>query len=287
MESLIASIVERQTLAVETVSGATMSSNALLRAVESCVEQAGGDLAALQQTLVEEAAPLQDATADVLVIGGGGAGVVAAYHAAANGASVILVEKQGNLGGNTILAKGIFGCSASSFHREKGAAETTEDHLNSYLAQYPNGDPEMLRILAENGGKAADFLMENGGEFVALNPPYTLVPKTSVGGMVIETYRQKLLELGVDCRVNTAGTRLLTDESGAVTGAVVSAGGVGYAIHAKAVILAAGGFAANNEMVAQCNPIYEGLDFICTPGDTGVGTGWPRRSALSWPTWML
>ena len=271
MNTLIDRILSGQTLAVDTISGATNSSNALLAAVKDCLTQAGADLDALQTPIEAEAAPLENVETDVLVIGGGGAGVVAAYNAAANGARVLLVEKQGALGGNTALAKGIFGCSASSFPKAQGATETTEDHLQSYLAQYPKGDPDMLRVLAENGGKAADFLMENGGEFAALSGPYTLVPKTSVGGMVISIYQEKMQEVGVDCRLETAGTALLTDEAGAVTGATVTTKSGSYDIHAKAVVLTTGGFAANNEIVTKYNPVYEGIDFICTPGDTGDG----------------
>ena len=45
-----------------------------------------------------------DMTADVIVVGGGGAGLAAAVSAAENGASVILIEKAANLGGNTLVA---------------------------------------------------------------------------------------------------------------------------------------------------------------------------------------
>ena len=91
MNTLIDRILSGQTLAVDTISGATNSSNALLTAVKDCLTQAGADLDALQTPIEAEAAPLENVETDVLVIGGGGAGVVAAYNAAANGARVILV----------------------------------------------------------------------------------------------------------------------------------------------------------------------------------------------------
>ena len=49
-----------------------------------------------------------DMTADVIVVGGGGAGLAAAVSAAENGASVILIEKAANLGGNTLVAGGAY-----------------------------------------------------------------------------------------------------------------------------------------------------------------------------------
>ncbi|MGI6619932.1 MAG: flavocytochrome c [Bacillota bacterium] len=55
----------------------------------------------------EPEAPAADKTADVIVVGGGGAGLAAAVSAAENGASVILVEKASNLGGNTLVSGGV------------------------------------------------------------------------------------------------------------------------------------------------------------------------------------
>ena len=104
-------IVTYQSLGVDAISGATITSDAILAAVADCVTQAGGDVEALKAVpaggeKVEGA--LQDATVDVLVVGGGGAGLSAALSAAQNGASVILVEKLSALGGNTLLCGGAF-----------------------------------------------------------------------------------------------------------------------------------------------------------------------------------
>ena len=112
-EKIPAAIVQYQSLGVDTVSGATNSSKAILEAVADCVAQAGGDAEALRAVPVEEggdtqAAALEDTEVDVLVIGGGGAGLSAALSAAQNGASVILVEKLSALGGNTFRCGGAF-----------------------------------------------------------------------------------------------------------------------------------------------------------------------------------
>ena len=100
-----AAIVEHQSLAVDTISGATNTSNAILTAVAEAITLAGGDAEALKAVKVETA-PVEDteATYDVVVVGGGGAGLTAAITAAQNGASVVLIEKGGALGGNTLIA---------------------------------------------------------------------------------------------------------------------------------------------------------------------------------------
>ena len=104
-------IVENQSLAVDVVAGASVTSRAILSAVANCVEQAGGDVEALQQELPAEDPQDTEYTADVIVVGGGGAGLSAATAASETGASVIVVEKVGFLGGNSIVAGGIYNCA--------------------------------------------------------------------------------------------------------------------------------------------------------------------------------
>lgn len=101
-------IIENQSLAIDSVSGATLSSEGLLTAVEQALTAAGADIAALKAKVVSSAGPgeAMDLTADVIVIGGGGAGISAAISAAEEGASVILLEKGEFLGGNTLLSGG-------------------------------------------------------------------------------------------------------------------------------------------------------------------------------------
>ncbi len=101
-------IVEHQSLAVDTVAGATYTSKAILAGVEDCVTQAGGDVEALKNKTVEKELSTEEITkdTDVVVLGGGGAGLSAAITAAQNGSKVILVEKNPYLGGNTVRTGG-------------------------------------------------------------------------------------------------------------------------------------------------------------------------------------
>ena len=103
-------IIAGQTLNVDAVSGATITSNAVLAAVADCVKQAGGDVEALKSKEAAEKTAGEDIekTADVIVIGGGAAGLSAAVSASADGASVILIEKGSALGGNTLRAGGAY-----------------------------------------------------------------------------------------------------------------------------------------------------------------------------------
>ena len=108
-----ARIVEHQSLAVDTVTGVTITSMAIINAVEDCLRQAGADLSVFHRPIRRARVRNQTLTADVVVVGGGGAGLAAAVAASGEGATVILVEKAGFLGGNTVAARGNINAAGS------------------------------------------------------------------------------------------------------------------------------------------------------------------------------
>lgn len=107
-EKIPAEIVANQTSNVDVITGATVSSRVLIATVQNCLKQAGDTDGAFSKEL--EKVPAEDVTmtADVIIVGGGGAGLAAAVGASDEGASVILIEKTGFLGGNSIVAGGIY-----------------------------------------------------------------------------------------------------------------------------------------------------------------------------------
>ena len=87
IESIPAAIVENQSLAVDTVAGATMTSEAIIAAVADCIKQAGGDVDALQTVVEKEKVAGEKVTVEtpVVVVGAGGAGLAAAADAIESG----------------------------------------------------------------------------------------------------------------------------------------------------------------------------------------------------------
>lgn len=117
MERIPKLIVENQSVAIDAVSGATVTSNAILEGVKDSIVQANGKVDNYMTKVQTKTTQSEiTKTADVIIIGGGGAGLSAAVSAAEEGASVIIIEKMAALGGNTVLAGG--GYNAFDFLRQ-------------------------------------------------------------------------------------------------------------------------------------------------------------------------
>ncbi|MFV0255186.1 MAG: flavocytochrome c [Erysipelotrichaceae bacterium] len=118
-EKLVADIVAVQAVDVDLVSGATITSNAVVAAVTAALAEAGIDASKL--VAKEKELEVIDKTVDVVVVGAGGAGMSAAIEAHNAGKSVVIIEKGSITGGNTTRATG--GLNAS---------ETTEQQSNTF-----------------------------------------------------------------------------------------------------------------------------------------------------------
>lgn len=107
LEQIPADIIEYQSLGVDTISGATLTSYGVINAVADALEQSGVDTAVLKQVEVKkEAAAVEDMATQVVVAGGGIGGLMAAVTAAHEGADVVLLEKLPFVGGSLFLAGG-------------------------------------------------------------------------------------------------------------------------------------------------------------------------------------
>lgn len=101
-------IVENQTAEVDVVAGVTISSRVIMGTVRSILKDAGADMNVYGKAAEKTPAKDMELAADVIIVGGGGAGLAAAVSATEKVASVILIEKSGFLGGNSIVAGGIY-----------------------------------------------------------------------------------------------------------------------------------------------------------------------------------
>lgn len=132
-------IVENQSLSVDMVSGATITSGAIISAVSNCLTQAGADVNEWK-TEVPAAAAQEDQSADVVVVGGGGAGLAAAISASQGGASVIVVEKNGEIGGDTLVCGAIYNAPDEELQAQVTMSDSVKATIEAALAEEPVSD---------------------------------------------------------------------------------------------------------------------------------------------------
>lgn len=260
VEQMTAQILEVQGLGLDAVSGATLTSNAMLNGVAECARQAGADveaLKAIKPSAAEKEAD-QELETDVLVIGAGGAGMAAAVQANQLGKNVIVVEKSQQMGGNTILSGGAFNAVEDGSEMAQKYEDSVEKH---YTQTFNGGDqqakPELVRTLVEHGWEAVDWLKDLGMEFK--DTPITVAgglwqrgqqPVEPEGTGFFIVYQKYMDEHeGVEVLYNTTAKSLIV-EDGAVTG-VVCEGKTGNQVTIRAnggVVLATGGFSGNVEL---------------------------------------
>lgn len=288
-ESMPGQIIELQGLGIDTVAGATLSSQAILDGVADCVAQAGGDVAALKaiKPVVEQAQD-EEMTADVVVVGAGGAGMAAAVTANQEGKSVIVIEKTGNMGGNTALAGG----ALNAVDEGSEVALAHEDSVDFHYEQTFNGgdqqgDPELVRTLVENAWDGVLWLKSLGMEFQ--DGVFTVTggmwqrahkPVEPEGSGFFKTYKAYMEDHdGITMVYNTKAEEFIV-EDGVVVG-VVCTGATGNKVTVRAnngVVLATGGFGQNVEMRQKANEethlwptLDESILSTNTPAVTGDG----------------
>ena len=143
-------IAESGSIAVDGVSGATVTSTAIKEAAAAALTAAGLNPDDYK-TAVENDASAEDSTvdADVVVVGAGGAGMTAAITAAAEGKSVVILESQSMVGGNSVRATGGMNAGKTVYQDENefGESAGVEKTLKTAAEKY--ADNETITALAK------------------------------------------------------------------------------------------------------------------------------------------
>lgn len=149
-DGVVSEILAQQSLAVDTVSGASVTSNAIIAAVKNALESSGSDISSLLMAKEKEAVQPQQLTkeADVVVVGGGGAGLVAAISAAEEGASVIVLEKAPFLGGNLVVFGGIYNTPDEELQAQVEMNDTLKASIEKAISETPANEDHAKAMAA-------------------------------------------------------------------------------------------------------------------------------------------
>ena len=293
MQELTDLIVDNQTLDVDTVSGATLSSMAFVDAVADALDQSGAKSeewkkrtpASLERT---DSIP---ESADVIVVGGGGAGFAAAITAANKGKSVILLEKLGIVGGDTCLSGGEMAVPGNWIQKTAGVSDSPEQLAQDMLKGGDNvGDPALVNVIANGTLDSSEWLTFEAGVswehdllfFGGHSVKRSIIPKGHTGSEMIAKLSARASKIdNITVVRSMRATELGKDASGNVTTvkAEDQLTGDTHTFTGKAVVLACGGFGSNVDMRVKYNPDMD--DKILSTDSVGAtGDGLTMASAL-------
>lgn len=285
-----AQMVELNSINVDTVAGATMTSNAILATVKAALENGVVDTAALMEKkeIVVEKAADEELSCDVVVIGAGGAGLAAAISAQQNGANVIVVEKMPKVGGNTILAGGAVNAVED---RSEFAIKQNDSVFWHYTQTLSGGDyqgdPELVMTLVSGAWDAIQWTKELGMEWLGEEAVFTVSgglwprawkPVMPAGTGFFDTYTKYIAANPdtMNLMLNTKAEEILVDDNGAACG-ISCTGETGntITINAKSVVVATGGFAKNVSLRMAYDSIWGTLDesVLSTNHEGATGDG--------------
>ena len=274
-QQIMDAVLEMQTTeGVDAVSGATLTSNGMLTAIGMAIDAAKG--------VQKEDVTYSDTSCDIVVVGAGGAGLSAAVQAASMGAHVIVLEKQGIIGGNTNYATGGLNAAETSVQKSLGIQDSKQSHFDDTMkgGHYLN-DVSLVTILVEKAAEAVDWLislgadMSNVGKMAGSSQKRTHRPNggASIGPHLVSILNKAVQAENISIRTRNMVTSL-TEQNGKVTGVKVSTSAGTYSIRAKAVILATGGFGANLSMIGQYRPELQMFNTSNHDGATGDAFAW-------------
>ena len=247
--------LDNQTINVDTVAGATVTSDGFRAALKDAVESAGLDVSKLSQAVAASDGQKEEVTidTDIVVVGAGGAGLTASLSALQNGAKVVLLEKMSFAGGASSMAGAGTTATGSKWLAEDGVEDSPEKLKADILENGHNLNHEpTVDIFVNTVGEAFDWLVDPEGANVEYQRPTTSRTYSGVGrgAGVVKTLLAHVEEAGGQVLMSTPATELMVTD-GKVTGVKAEGEKEVYTINAKAVILATGGFGANDDLVPE------------------------------------
>lgn len=261
-------IIDNQSFDVDAVSGASLMTQAMLDSGKKALAENNIALDGKKPEVVHEERQLN---VDVAVIGSGMAGLMAASRALSMGKKVVVLEKNGYLGGATILNGSNVVGTGSKVSAELFGETAKKDSPNRLVQDITRecrgtNYPMLSKLLANNIGKAVDFITEfanltyqkaetqtvEHSVYRQIEMPsessYELVTK------VAEAFEKKGGQIILDARVE----KLNKDKAGKLVSLTAEGKHQTINVNFKSLVLATGGWGARDYQAHKTDIPYYG-----------------------------
>ncbi|MEE8716334.1 MAG: FAD-binding protein [Coriobacteriales bacterium] len=313
-DTLRQEVLDAQSAAVDTVTGATMTTNAVREAVENCIEQARGVADELpKDDLISPIPALEppaawDREADVVILGASLGGLVAAARIAESGRSVIVVEKENDCGGSSRITTCIqfYGGNEKLFGDETTGVFGTPYHdidvADYYMERFRwTPDYQLIRHITVSLREVSNWLTDRGAALQRMggdtwwfywNGEASGCDNCSSGASttrhLVDFEHQLATDAGAEILFETTGKNLVMDGDTCVGIAAVDDQGKTIFIHGKeAVVLAGDNIGRNHKMIEKYCPTANAARGACNKANgytirMGLGAGADMSGIGSW-----
>lgn len=260
-------IVENQSLDVDAICGATLTSFGYKAAVQDALTQAGADLSAFDVKVPSSSEEITYDGYDLIVVGGGVSGICAAAAATEEGGKVLLIEKSGRLGGIGSMSTG-FRVTGTKLQNEAAANGTIQPETIAGVMSGTNDEcfanameetghyakAALVRQFLEAANQMGDFILSKA-DFDFFCTPYSL--EYNQDSIIYPMAHDCWVQVASDVDtilMETTVTKLIQDDAGAVIGVEAQRyDGAKITAHGRKVFVATGGFMGSPEMQETYN----------------------------------
>ena len=279
LEQMPGRIIEAQSLAVDTVSGATLTAAAIAAATCQCLQEAGADLAGFAKAPARSDAT-EELSCELVIVGAGLTGTAAALRATEAGIDTIVIERTHRVSGTGACSSGPFAVGAA-MDAEAGITLTADEAFSLRMAEdQGRTNAPLVRRVIDGTGPMIDWLQERweaiGGKGFSIKPskdPMNLMHMYGKGTQKFQDlYDGYILPAGASVLFGTKLTAIDTAEDGSVTAVTATReDGSTVTVACKAVLLCTGGFGGNPSMMAErLNGVFDNVGLASNTGDAIV-----------------
>lgn len=280
---LVQEVNKTGSVKVDGIAGATYTSISFEKALKKALKKSGlkeEEIVKKNETLLKNKYEILNT--DVIVAGGGGAGMVSASVVKELGKDVIILEKSKILGGNTARSTGGINASNTKYQKEEGIKDSKELFFkDTIIGGHKLNNKNLVRTLVENSNETIKWFDSIGAKFIdvgkmggasvrrAHRPVDSKGLKLPIGTVMVEKLIAHCKKLNIKIITEAKVESLIISDGKVVGVRAMKSDGTRLTVNSKAVILAMGGFGANNKLVSKYRPELKGFITTNAPSITG------------------